>query len=96
MKRPAGSFGAVNGGIIPQPPKATEILRASPPLAIDMWRELLLDLARTSNELGDFTVDDDGNILMFTELSPDEAGVLGVPDITRVWIGLGFPDKLPS
>lgn len=88
--------GSAKGGVIPQPPHTLNIVRASAPLAIDMWRELLHDLAQTANELGEFTCDENGNVLMYIDLTEDEAAVLGVPELDRVWIAFSFPEKEAS
>lgn len=88
--------GSARGGIIPQPPQTLNIIRASAPLTVDMYRELLADLARTANELGEFTCDEDGNVLMFVDLTEDEAAILGVPELDKVWIAFSFPEKEPS
>jgi hypothetical protein len=80
-------------GIVPQPPQTLNIVRASAPAAVDTYRELLADLARTSNECGEFTLDDGGDVLFYIHLTPDEAAVLGVPEIEKVWIAFSFPER---
>ena len=80
-------------GIVPQPPTPTVCCRASSPAAVYAWDDMLKLIAATAFEEGTFTVDDQGNVLAYIKLDPDEAAILGAEHIDRIWIGFEFPTK---